>query len=90
MWTQEELLVLEDCLKKYPEKDHTPLNRYVRIAQHLPGKTIRDVGSRVKLMRVRWSRLVFILGADSPQGPSLPPPDHVPVSGTLDMLSNGC
>lgn len=42
---------MNECLAKYPEAAFTPLNRYVKISQHLPGKTIRDIGQKVKALR---------------------------------------
>lgn len=50
-WSADELRILNECLLKYPETAYTALNRYVKISAHLPGKTIRDIGQKVKAGR---------------------------------------
>lgn len=47
-WTSEELRILNESLVKYPESTFTGVTRYTKIMQHLPSKTIRDIGQKVK------------------------------------------
>eukprot|EP00002_Diphylleia_rotans_P002980 TRINITY_DN1198_c0_g2_i2.p1 TRINITY_DN1198_c0_g2~~TRINITY_DN1198_c0_g2_i2.p1 ORF type:complete len:226 (-),score=48.11 TRINITY_DN1198_c0_g2_i2:1807-2484(-) len=49
-WTMEELNILEENLAKLAGETQMPWATYVKIANQLPNKTIRDVALRIKLM----------------------------------------
>lgn len=46
-------LLIFALMVRFPEEEFSPIARYAKISSLLPGKTIRDVGQRVKLLRVR-------------------------------------
>lgn len=49
-WTPEEQISLDNLLQQYPaEKFISSLQRYVQIASHIPGKSVRELA-----MRIAW------------------------------------
>lgn len=49
-WAEDEQRTLEAYMARFPSDNFDPVQRYVRIAQALPRKSIRDVA-----LRVRWT-----------------------------------